>query len=92
MSLKIIDIQSGFEHFYGFSNDDGKIYGWVNNFFKIKGYNRVGQIGNGKQNEKYYSAISLDYSFSIKRFVLGLRYTMAISKDNILYGWGENNV
>jgi alpha-tubulin suppressor-like RCC1 family protein len=55
-----------------------------------KGMNSGGQLGIGSNtNQRFATFVPL---FNIKKLVTGFSYTIAISNDNTIYGWGENQV
>ncbi|KOC62519.1 RCC1 and BTB domain-containing protein 1 [Habropoda laboriosa] len=82
-STKVISISCGPSLSMAVS-DNGKIYGW--------GCNTGGQLGIGNTHDQTYPCqIEALVGIMIEKVVCGYAHTLALSKEGVLYVWGENN-
>jgi hypothetical protein len=87
--LNIVDIVEGNACTF-IITDQGQVYGW--------GDNSWGQLGIGetyviKDVDKYFKPILVNFKGKdIKIISCGNHHNLALSSDNIIYGWGKNTL
>jgi alpha-tubulin suppressor-like RCC1 family protein len=68
-------------------DENGRLYAW--------GSNNLGQLGNvmsSKQAEWSASPLSVQLGFKLKQVDAGMHYTLALSENGEVYGWGWNGM
>ncbi|CRH00584.1 guanidine nucleotide exchange factor, putative [Plasmodium relictum] len=81
--VKYID---GSDYFSVFLLENGKIY--------VSGYNKDGELGNGKYNLNKKFSIPIFIDVSVKKIIkiaCGNNYVLALSEVGDVYGWGKND-
>ncbi len=64
--------------------EDGTLFTWGNN--------EMGQLGIGSESTSELSPKQANTTVKFKQVAAGFYCSMAISKEGMLYGWGQNNV
>lgn len=84
--VKIMDnvryVSVGDEHSAAVT-EDGSLYMW--------GYNKYGQVGNGKSGENEIQTEPVKIMDNVQYVSLGLLHSAAITKNGSLYMWGAND-
>jgi len=63
---------------------NGQVWGW--------GYNSKGQLGDNTIIQKYTPVSILGVKKTFCSIISGTEYTIGIDKNNLVWGWGYNNV
>ena len=88
-SVNVTDLQNvgrlslGGSH-TGFVTEDGSLYMW--------GANDSGQLGNGEEGYKAFSAVPIKIMDNVETVSLGNGHSGALTKDSKLYMWGNNRL
>jgi|GEM_PF-2371924 len=62
--------------------DDGTVWSW--------GDNTYGQLGNGSHDAQNKPVQAIGNISSVKQIAAGSFHTLAIDKDGVVWGWGDN--
>lgn len=79
---RVKQVAAGFRHSLALT-DDGKLWGWGHNYF--------GDLGNGKELDESFisSPIALPILDHISSIYAGHDYSLAVTDDGKLWGWGQ---
>ena len=78
----VVTVSAGFNHTMAIKTD-GSLWAW--------GFNNSGQLGNGTTTREFTPTSPIRIMEDVVAVSAGDGYTMAITVDGVLWGWGHNS-